>query len=138
MQEVFERLIDQFKAESVIVDDDAGNRAVEIIEQAAAEYNNGWIPVEERLPENAKNKGAFCPKYQVMTKYGVTEGWYNPNFESWFILVWFMNGRYLESEIDFERGTKPKVVRCDNRVNDKYGIVMAWRCLPEPYQTKGE
>lgn len=53
MQEVFERLIDQFKAESVIVDDDAGNRAVEIIEQAAAEYNNGWIPVEERLPEES-------------------------------------------------------------------------------------
>lgn len=24
--------------------------------------NDGWIPVEEQLPENAKHKGAFCPK----------------------------------------------------------------------------
>ena len=51
MQEVFEKIIDQLKAESIIVDDEAGNRAVEIIEQAAAEYNNGWIPVEEKLPK---------------------------------------------------------------------------------------
>lgn len=25
------------------------------IKQAAAEYNNGWIPVEERLPEESLN-----------------------------------------------------------------------------------
>ena len=55
MQDVFEKIIDQLKAESIIVDDDAGNRAVEIIEQAAAEYNNGWIPVGERLPEELLN-----------------------------------------------------------------------------------
>lgn len=67
--------------------------------------NDGWIPVEERLPENAKHKGALCPRYQLMTKYGVTEGWYNPDLESWYILIWFMTERYLESEIDFERGT---------------------------------
>lgn len=59
MQEVFERIIDQLKAESVIVDDDAGNRAVEIIEQAAEEFatdtnvwNNGWIPCNSgKLPK---------------------------------------------------------------------------------------
>ena len=51
MQEVFGKIIDELKQESIIVDDDAGNRAVEIIEQAAAEYNNGWIPCSERLPE---------------------------------------------------------------------------------------
>lgn len=58
MQEVFERIIDQLKAESVIVDDDAGNRVVEIIEQAAEEFahdtnvvSNGWIPCSESLPE---------------------------------------------------------------------------------------
>ncbi len=44
--------------------------------------NDGWIPVDERLPENAKHKGALCPRYQLMTKYGVTEGWYNPDLES--------------------------------------------------------
>ena len=55
MDKVFEKIIDQLKAESIIVDDDAGNRAVEIIEQAAAEYNNGWIPCSERLPEESLN-----------------------------------------------------------------------------------
>lgn len=47
MQEVFEKIIDQLKAESIIVDDDAGNRAVEIIKQVADEYNNGWFPCSE-------------------------------------------------------------------------------------------
>ena len=40
---------------------------------------DGWIPVEERLPENAKHKGAFCPRYQVSTKFGVTEGEHRRN-----------------------------------------------------------
>lgn len=51
MQEVFEKIINELKQESIIVDDDAGNREMEIIEQAADEYNNGWIPCSERLPE---------------------------------------------------------------------------------------
>lgn len=50
--QVFEKIIDQLKAESIIVDNAAGNRAVEIIEQAAAEYNNGWIPYDEPPKSN--------------------------------------------------------------------------------------
>lgn len=96
--------------------------------------NDGWIPVEQELPPNSKHKGALCPRYQVMTKYGVTEGWYNPDYESWYILCWFMGADYLETEIDFEKGTYPKVVRCENLVNDKHSIVLAWRTLPEPYR----
>lgn len=96
--------------------------------------DDDWVPVEKELPPNAKHKGALCPRYQLMTKYGVTEGWYNPDYESWFILCWFMGNDYLESEIDFERGTCAKVVRCKNAVNDKHGIVIAWRPLPEPYR----
>ena len=96
--------------------------------------NGGWITVEERLPEDAKHKGALCPRYQLMTKYGVTDGWYNPDLESWYILIWFMTERYLDSEIDFERGTWTKIVRCENKVNDRHSIVMAWRPLPEPYR----
>lgn len=95
--------------------------------------NDGWITVEQELPPNSKHKGALCPRYQVMTKYGVTEGWYNPDYESWYILCWFMGNDHLKHEIDFERGTFPKVVRCENSVNDKHGIVIAWRPLPEPY-----
>lgn len=95
--------------------------------------NDGWVSVDRELPPNAKHKGALCPRYQVMTKYGVTEGWYNPDLESWYVLCWFIGVDYLETEIDFEKGTYPKVVRCENLVNDKHSIVLAWRPLPESY-----
>ena len=100
--------------------------------------NDGWIPVERELPPNAKYKGALCPRYQLDTKYGVTEGWYNPDLESWFVLVWFMTERYLNSEIDFENGAHPKIVRCENEVNERHRIVLAWRPLPEPYRPEKE
>ena len=51
MNKAFEKIIDELKQESIIVDDDAGHRAVEIIEHIAEEYNNGWIACSERLPE---------------------------------------------------------------------------------------
>ena len=86
-----------------------------------------WIPVSERLPENAKHRGAFCPKYHVKTKYGITEGWYNPDVESWYCLFWFFLGRYDETDIDFEKGDKPKVIR----VPDGTGIVIAWKEICE-------
>lgn len=94
---------------------------------------DGWIPVERELPPNAKYKGVFCPKYQVMTKYGVTEGWYNPDCESWYVLIWFMTDRYLDSEIDFERGDNPKVIRLSNAVNNVQHILTAWKPI-EPYR----
>lgn len=111
--------------------DGAINRIVDIIRK---HINEGWISVDKELPPNAKHEGALCPRYQVMTKYGVTEGWYNPDYNSWYILCWFMGTDHIENEIDFERGTCPKVVRCENAVNDKHSIVLAWRSLPEPYQ----
>lgn len=110
---------------------------VSLVEEIIRKHmTDGWIPVEQELPPNSKHKGALCPRYQVMTKYGVTEGWYNPDYESWYILCWFMGNDHLKHEIDFERGTFPKVVRCENSVNDKHGIVIAWRPLPEPYQAE--
>lgn len=87
-----------------------------------------WIPCRERLPKNAKYKGAFCPKYQVMTKYGVTEGWYNPDHESWYILVWFVLEDFREHNIDIERGDIPKRLRVPD------GVVTAWMPLPEQWE----
>lgn len=92
--------------------------------------NDGWIPVDRKLPPNANHKGALCPRYQVMTKYGVTEGWYNPDYESWFCLLWFMNKKFAKGYIDFERGDVPKVVQIEKGID----IVQAWRPLPEPYK----
>ena len=73
-----------------------------------------WIPVSEKLPENAKRPGGFCPKYRVYTIYGETYGWYNPDRQCWYALFWFMTERYLEHEIDFEHGDVPAVVRCND------------------------
>lgn len=69
----------------------------------------GWISVKDRLPENADYPGAFCPRYLVMTKYGRSEGWYNPDKGCWYTLVWFLIGRYTEDDIDMERGDIPKI-----------------------------
>ena len=107
-----------------------------ILEIIRKHMNDGWIPVERELPPNAKYKGALCPRYQLDTKYGVTEGWYNPDLESWFVFVWFMTERCLNGEIDFENGAHPKIVRCENEVNEKHRIVLAWRPFPEPYQAE--
>lgn len=64
MKKAFEKIIDELKQESIIVDNDAGHRAVEIIEHIAEEYKSteyincstdkstdGWIPCSEQLPE---------------------------------------------------------------------------------------
>ena len=99
--------------------------------------NDGWMPVERELPPNAKHKGSFCPKVRVMTKFGETYGWYNPDRENWYVLAWFMTDRYLDSEIDFDRGDKPKIVRLPDEVNDKTHILIAWRPLPEPSRPEG-
>lgn len=98
--------------------------------------NDGWIPVERGLPPNAKHEGEFCPKYQVMTKYGVTEGWYNPDEEGWYVLIWFMTERYKDSEVDLDMGDVPKVVFLPDEVNNARHILTAWHPLPEPYRTE--
>lgn len=69
MQEVFEKIINELKQESIIVDDDAGNRAVEIIEQVATEYNNGWIPCSKWLPEDGEEVLATDGVYRYLVKY---------------------------------------------------------------------
>lgn len=93
--------------------------------------DNGWIPCSERMPENAKVKGGFCPKYQIMTAYGVTEGWYNPDQDGWYALFWFMTDRFIETEISFERGDVPKLIFIPYDGNK---IVTAWKPLPESYK----
>lgn len=100
--------------------------------------NDGWIPVERGLPPNAKHEGEFCPKYQVMTKYGVTEGWYNPDEEGWYVLIWFMTERYKDSEVDLDMGDVPKVVFLPDEVNNARHILTAWHPLPEPYRQETE
>lgn len=66
MQEVFKKikyglmaLAEETYYKSVDGDTNAGQRnsayhkAIKIVEEIAEEYNNGWIPVSERLPDKA-------------------------------------------------------------------------------------
>lgn len=48
LEKILEEIIDQLKEEGCIIDDAAGNRAEEIIRK---HMDDGWIPVDERLPE---------------------------------------------------------------------------------------
>ena len=48
-----------------------------------------WIPCSERLPENAKHKGAFCPKPVSYTHLFVFSNSYHcslPSFPPYFII----------------------------------------------------
>lgn len=59
LEKILEEIIEQLKAEGCIIDNDAGHRAVDIIRK---HMNDGWIPVEERLPtreEFLKDDGRF-------------------------------------------------------------------------------
>lgn len=110
-----------------------GEQAERIYAELRKISKGGWIPCEEMLPDNANHKGAICPKYRILTEYGETVGWYNPDSGGWYVLLWFMTGRFLESEIDFDRGDIPKVL-----FFKKKDFVLAWKPF-EPYRPeKGE
>lgn len=86
--------------------------------------STNWISVKDKLPPNADHPGSFCPRYQVMTKYGVTEGWYSPDKGCWYTLVWFYLGRKTFDDIDYERGDIPGIT-------DKIEVTH-WKEMPEP------
>lgn len=88
-----------------------------------------WRRVEDELPPNAKHPGAFCPKYHILTKWGVTDGWFNPDVGengAWRVLLWFFQGTWDEWDIDFERGDKPKLAWVSQR------DVFAWMPIEPP------
>lgn len=116
MQEVIEKIIERlgkigniqfsdFTKPLITVED-----AVKIVNQEAAEYNNGWIPVEKRLPEN--------DNYILLS------------FENFSIPI---VGRYEEDENGGAFCVGDESETCVSQ--DLF--VNAWQPLPKPYQ-KGE
>lgn len=85
--------------------------AKEIVQEVAEEYDNGWIPCSERLPNVSR-----C---RVTVKYDMEVG--NPVYDT--------------LDADFERYQCGYVFK-DNCLNDITNSVVAWMPLPEPY--KGE
>ena len=86
------------------------SKAIEIVNQVAEEFNQGWIPCSERLPEVPEGiEDSECPEFNVTIKGAklATTLKYAPDG------TWFDD----DGEI--------------------YGVV-AWRPLPELYSPKGE
>lgn len=90
MQEVFEKIIDEIKNimrrpcgeencqfEESCCENIAFMKAIEIVKQEAAEYNNGWIPCSERLPENISTVILQVEEIEKPTFgfYGNMNGW---------------------------------------------------------------
>ena len=123
MQAVFKKIIEKLEEKQDIFlyeDSDYGegkynafDEAIEIVKQEAEQYNNGWIPVEERMPEEA-----FGCLVTVMDCEPSTQ----TDFEN--ILPYFV-GYDGDSWNDADGEEIPFEV-------------IAWRKLPTPYQPKGE
>ena len=87
---------------------DALDKAIEIVKQEAEQYNNGWIPCSEKLPELRKD-------VLVTVKYTGFMGMHG---------YWIKTG-HMEAENDWWGD-------CAG------GEVIAWQPLPKPFQPKGE
>ena len=122
MQTVFEKIIEKleeqkvkgiYDSSSIIGEKNVWAESIEIVKQEAEQYNNGWIPVEERMPEEA-----FGCLVTVIDCNPVTL----TEFENILPYVVGYDGDSWNDadgeEIPFE--------------------VIAWRKLPTPYQPKGE
>ena len=122
MQTVFEKIIEKleeqkvkgiYDSSSIIGEKNVWAEAIEIVKQEAEQYNNGWIPVEERMPEEA-----FGCLVTVMDCNPSTQ----TDFEN--ILPYFV-GYDGDSWNDADGERIPFEV-------------VAWQPLPQPYQQMGE
>lgn len=88
---------------------------IEIVKELEQEYNNGWIPCSERLPQESEPVCTLCETVNVMLKNGiVTSGWCNRYLEKWYVL-----DHYHDYPLSYE-----------------YKDVIAWQPLPEEYKEK--
>lgn len=120
MQEIFERIIEEFrnyiKNDDVIYETNenyngAGGfvKAIKIVEQASAEYNNGWIPCSERLPGEYEDVEVTIE--EIADEVG-GKRYYN-------VRSWLRDGQWVIKK------------------NPYHPTVIAWKYPTKPYQ-KGE
>ena len=156
MQEVFSKIIGKIKTDSSVKlygSRNSGNymipvdKAIEIVKQAAAEYNNGWIscsvampPVETEVFIVAKRKYRGGEVRYIATTAMYEDGTVLENDSCW---CWQDIEVEWEEENDYyiipqgwweSRHYNPDDIY-DNAVDDE---VVAWQPLPAPYQPKGE
>lgn len=111
MQEVFEKIIERLRIEKNMDRSKTYSEAqcdtiryslgmaIDIMKAAAVEYNNGWIPVEDGLPQKpqAETPDDCCPEYIVMIdgadeattlKYSPDGEWFDENGVVYKIIAW--------------------------------------------------
>ena len=88
------------------------------MERSSQYYHGGWVPADERLPEEA---------YPVI----VTLGKHYTGVAHYKNGKWFWYSSTTE-DVLMEYG------RCDSEEFDEAIKVLAWRRLPEPYRGEGE
>lgn len=101
---------------------DVLNYAKQIVQEVAEEYNGGWIPCSERLPEESG--------YYLVTYHDWSDGNFLPKYDDTYV-------RRLHYQISehFVGWNYPKNVD-DRAENDCHKEVIAWQPLPEPYKER--
>lgn len=103
--------------------------AIEIVKQAAAEYNNGWIPCSERLPEEHDS---------IFAKLKGTDKWKRTMFEKTSDIVNVIISDNKGNVVTTYANTIDGKWSCDLLKCYKEYRIIAWQPLPDPYHSKGE
>lgn len=132
MKSVFEKIIEKLeeKQDIFLYDDsdygegkyNAFDEAIEIVKQEAVEYNNGWIPCSERLPEERdwylcvfREKDTGFQLIPRVADFMQAPEKSHATYDGWMIIDYEgMTSEYL------------KLLEC-----------VAWQPLPEPYNPTG-
>ena len=92
------------------------------VQEVSEEYNGGWIPCSERLPEESG--------YYLVTYHDWSDGNFLPKYNDTYV-------RRLHYQISehFVGWNYPKNVD-DRAENDCHKEVIAWQPLPEPFKER--
>ena len=134
MPELIGRIVERLEGEKATdyylkpIKNEVLDEAISIIREEAAAYNNGWIRVEDGMPEEQK---------PMFAKFKGTPKWSNAMFEKASakinVTVADENGKTVTTDAMTTDGTW----KCDLlKMNPKYKII-AWKPLPEPYKQAG-
>ena len=129
MQEVFEKIIEKLEENSFEIGKDSIpvhyvrlNKAIEIVKQEAEQYNSGWVPVSERMPD-------VCGYPVLLTVENA--------FGQRRVCKAFTN--YMEEgELLFYTNEKEYCQQLTSSILSESWKPIAWQPLPAPYQPKGE
>lgn len=150
MESVFEKIINKLnerieyheKRRKVLIDfglheeaDKITDRILELnfsknaVEQAVAEYNNGWIPCEIEMPKEHDS---------IFARFKGTDRWNNAMFEKTSDVVNVTVSDGKGNSVSTHAHTTDGKWSCDLLGTNKSYHIVAWQPLPAPYQPKGE